>query len=422
MPAPRLFLVVLSLALAAGAAAETIVLVDGRVLDADQAWYEGSVLRYRKDGNLYDLPREAIARVAAADGGTVLLDPGVRSSRESLARGDAEEALRHARLALFRRPGSAAGLEALAAAQLALGDPERARESAKSALGADPQSTRALELLGDALVALGDLEGARGRYRAALDIREEWGVRRKLDTLAPAQARVSSARFRIRYEGDANEALGFAVLAMLDRTWDAYETRLGFSPDLPVTVVLETAANFRDTTRAPEWAAAWNDGTIRVPVRGIEQATPELVRVLRHELAHSFLTARIGSSCPTWLQEGLAQWLEGGDPARRDAALARLARSGRLRQIEDLEAPFAGLSEAEATSAYAQSLSAVAHLLRLRGSAGLRQLIEELAAGRAAAEALRTATGLGYDGLQREWEAHLRAVPGTRSTAAAGGR
>lgn len=419
---PRLCLVVLAVALAAGASADTIVLVDGRVLDADQAWYEGSVLRYRKNGSLYDLPRDAIAHVTPADGGTVLLDPDIQRSGESLARGDAEEALRHARLALFRRPGSTVALEALAAAQLALGDPERARESATSALEARPRSTGALELLGDALVALGDLEGARGRYRAALEIQEEWSVRRKLDALAPAQARVSTARFRMRYEGDANEALGFAVLAMLDRTWDAYESRLGFSPDLPVTVVLETASGFRDTTRAPEWAAAWNDGTIRVPVRGLEEATPVLVRVLRHELAHSFLTARVGPSCPTWLQEGLAQWLEGGDPARRDAGLAGVARSGHLQQIADLEAPFAGLSETEATAAYAQSLSAVAHLLRLGGPAGLRRLIEELASGRTAAEALRVATGLGYDGLQRDWEAHLKAAPGARSTATAGGR
>ena len=48
------------------AAADTIVLEGGHVLEADQAWYEGSFLRYRKDGQLYDVPREAIARVEPA--------------------------------------------------------------------------------------------------------------------------------------------------------------------------------------------------------------------------------------------------------------------------------------------------------------------------------------------------------------------
>ena len=55
--------VVLVSALAGVAGADTIVLEGGQVLEADQAWYEGSVLRYRKDGQLWDLPREAISGV-----------------------------------------------------------------------------------------------------------------------------------------------------------------------------------------------------------------------------------------------------------------------------------------------------------------------------------------------------------------------
>jgi hypothetical protein len=66
-----------------------------------------------------------------------------------------------------------------------------------------------------------------------------------------------------------------------------------------------------------------------------------------------------------------------------------------------------GLSEADASAAYAQSLSAVAHLLRLRGEAGVRRLIEALRAGQPAAEALPTAFAMSYGELQRDWEAHL---------------
>jgi hypothetical protein len=142
---------------------------------------------------------------------------------------------------------------------------------------------------------------------------------------------------------------------------------------------------------------------------------------LRHELVHSFLAARVGGAAPTWLQEGLAQWLEGGDPAREDARLATAARAGRLRSLEELEPPFAGLTEAEAKAAYAQSLSAVAHLLRLRGPTGLRALIGALSRGRATADALHAAFGVGYGELQREWEAHLTSG-GVRGSASTGGR
>ena len=46
--------------------------------------------------------------------------------------------------------------------------------------------------------------------------------------------------------------------------------------------------------------------------------TPELSRVLKHELTHSFVGQKTRGHAPTWIQEGLAQWMEGkrsGDSA-----------------------------------------------------------------------------------------------------------
>ncbi len=263
----------------------------------------------------------------------------------------------------------------------------------------------------------GDFASAREQYRLSLEAAGSPRVSKKLDALGTSAASVSSARFRVRYDGAADEPLGLAVLGVLDGAWEEYERRLGFAPAVPVTVVLQTATAFRDTTRAPEWAAAWNDGTIRVPVMGLARPTPGLVRVLRHELAHSFVAAHAGAACPTWVHEGLAQWLEGGDPEREDPGLARLARRSRLPRLESLERPFVGLSEADATAAYAESLSAVAHLLRLRGEPGIRRLIEALGQGQPAAEALPATFALSYGELQRDWEAHLVRAGGGASPA-----
>jgi hypothetical protein len=386
------------------------------VIEADRAWFEGSELRYSHDGSVFAVPRSLVARVDAA-GATNAEDPDTRRSRERLAAGDPAEALRFARLAVFRQPTSVPALQALCAAQVALGDAERARESASIALGLDPGNPRSLELLGDALAEGGDFASARENYRLSLEIAEHPAVRRKIDALGTSPASVSSARFRIAYDGAADEPLGLSILRVLDGAWEEYERRLGFAPGLPVNLVLQTATSFRDTTRAPEWVAAWNDGTIRVPVRGLERPTPGLVRVLRHELAHSFVASRAGTGCATWLHEGLAQWLEGGDPEREDRGLARRARKSRLRSLESLETPFVGLSEADATVAYAQSLSAVALLLKRGGEAGLRALVEALGRGLSTRQALPSAFGLSYSDLQREWEEHLAAV-GSRPTPA----
>jgi tetratricopeptide (TPR) repeat protein len=385
-------------------AADSIVLTSGRVIEAEQAWIEGPEVRYRRDATIFAIPRELVARVEAAGGGAGLEDPDLRRSRERLAAGEPQEALRSARLALFRDPKSPGALVALGAAQLALGDFARARQALGDALALEPASVAALELLGDALAESGDFAAARERYEGARTLAPTPTLERKLEALRPAPGLPSSARYSVRFDGAADEPLGLAVVTVLDETWDDFERKLGFVPQRPVTVVLQTAKAFYDTTRAPGWVAAWNDGTIRVPVAGLDRPTPGLVRVLRHELSHSFVASRTGANCPTWLQEGLAQWLEGGDPWREDAALARIARSSPLPRLESLEEPFVGLSEGQALLAYAGSLSAVSYIVKQYGFDGVRRVIASLALGRTGAEALPTALGLRYADLQRSWE------------------
>ena len=392
---------------APAASPDTITLTNGRVIEADRAWFEGAEVRYQKDGGIYGLPRDVVQKVVQRSAGGQVLDPDVLRSREHLATGDAGEALRYARLALFRDPASVPGLRALAEAQLALGDPRRARESAEHAVRLDEKDPAAHALLGDVLVALGERVQAEEEFRRSLTLRADPAVEKKLLGLAPA---FGDTRFRVRYEGSPREALGVAVLKMLAEAYAEHQKRLGFAPDSPITVVLQTDNAFFDTTRAPEWAEGWNDGTIRIPAADLELPNPRLQQVLRHELAHSFVASRTGNNCPVWLQEGIAQWLEGGDPAREDVVLAPLARSGRLPNLLTLEGPFRNLSEAQAGVAYAQSLSAVAHIVRKRGEAGLLRFIAALSDRLPAEEALPVSIALSYAELQRSWEDHLRSV------------
>jgi tetratricopeptide (TPR) repeat protein len=411
----RIVLVAAALGAAASpGSADSIVLTNGRVIEADRAWLEGANVRFQLKGAIFSMPREVVARVDAAGGGSGLEDLDVRLSRERLAAGEAQDALRHGRVAVFRQPQSVPALQALAAAQVALGDAASARKTLGDALALEPANARSLELLGDALADAGDFAAAREQYERAAATSPAPRLTEKLDALAvdPVADSASSARFRIRFDGAADQPLGLSVVKVLDEAWQDHEQKLGFAPRYPVTVVLQTAKAFYDTTRAPGWVAAWNDGTIRVPVAGLERPTAGLVRVLRHEMAHSFVAARTGANCPTWLQEGVAQWLEGGDPAREDEGLVSLARSTQLPKLETLEKPFVGLPEARAQLAYAGSLSAVAYIVKQYGTDGLRRIVAALAAGQKPAEALPSAIGLGYADLQKAWEQKLVATRG----------
>jgi tetratricopeptide (TPR) repeat protein len=318
------------------------------------------------------------------------------------------EAIRLLRLSLGRDPNSLPALHALVEAYLKLGDIRAARDAAERAVRLDDTDPRSRALLGDALVALGDREGAEVQYRRSLALRADPEVQRKLGDVSAAPARTGKgAQFRIRYDGGVNEPLGTAVLEALTEAYGDYAKRLGFHPEEPVTVILQMSTAFQQDARTPEWAEGVNDGTIRVPVLGLDRPSPRLIQVLRHELAHSFIAARTGGNCPTWLQEGVSQWLEGGDPGRDDAVVAKAAREGRLLPLLTLEAPFQGLPPDDLPLAYSESLSAVAHVLRKRGEAGIVRLLSALSDRLPSEEALPVALALSYSEFQKSWEAHL---------------
>lgn len=394
-------------AAASAFAAETIVLTNGRVIQADRTWFEGTQLYYEKAGAVFGLPRSLVKSVEAQvpSPAATPQDPEVARAFELSRAGKDAAALELLRATLKRDPRNLAALHALAETSLRLHDPRAAVDACQRALRFDERNPRSHALLGDAQLALGNLQGAASAYRASLRAKADPAVQKKLEEVQPQPPKATGgAQFRLRYDGGVNEPLGVAVLQHLTSAFTDFARRLGFFPPEPVTVILQTEADFR-APGTPAWAEGLYDGTVRIPVKGVEQR--HLQTVLRHELAHSFVTSRTGGNCPTWVQEGIAQWLEGGDPARMDATLAARARSGTLFPLLTLEAPFQNLAPADLPIAYAESLSGVAHLLRLRREEGLVRLLAALGDGLPSEEALPVAIGLSYGEFQKSWEQQL---------------
>jgi tetratricopeptide (TPR) repeat protein len=390
--------------------ADTIVLTNGRVIEADRTWDQGSQLMYEKNGGTFGLPRSLVQRVDRHAPQEPTADPDVRRARERLAHDDPAEAVRLLHTALLKDPSSLAALQALAQAYLRLGDARSAREAADRALKIDDRNPTSLALKGDALAGMGDRAGADVQYRRSLRVRPDPEIERKLTEAPPGASpgpQARPAQFRVRYDGGVNEPLGMAVVRALTDAHAEFTRRLGGSPEEPITVVLQTEARFQGGA-SPRWAEGMNDGSIRVAVQGLETLTPHLLRVLRHELAHSFTASRTAGNCPTWLQEGIAQWLEGGEPSRSDASLAESARQGKLIPLLSLEGPFEGLSESDAEKAYAESLSAVAFLVGRSGEAGIVRLLSALGDRMPSEEALPVALALSYPELQKAWTDSLR--------------
>jgi tetratricopeptide (TPR) repeat protein len=125
-----------------------------------------------------------------------------------------------------------------------------------------------------------------------------------------------SRHFSLRYVGgETSLALQRDLLGTLEEQYQQLAHDLDYSPDGNLVVTLYTQKQFFDITEAPSWAGGLNDGKLRIPIQGISTVTPELQRVLKHELTHSFIGLIAGDSCPSWLNEGMAQLMEPRDVA-----------------------------------------------------------------------------------------------------------
>ena len=114
-----------------------------------------------------------------------------------------------------------------------------------------------------------------------------------------------SAHFVLRYYGGATPELARGILQELESDFSEISSLLSEAPAEPISVILYTNQAFSEYA-SPSWVGALNDGRIRIPVQGLISVTPDLARVLKHELAHSFINQKTHGNCPVWLQEGMA--------------------------------------------------------------------------------------------------------------------
>jgi hypothetical protein len=167
-------------------------------------------------------------------------------------------------------------------------------------------------------------------------------------------------------------------------------------------VLLYPDQAFRDIARSPSWVGAVNDGKIRVPVSGLTSMTPDLARVLRHELTHSFIRQITLGRCPTWFNEGLAQLEEGATTTSLGTQLARAFVSGHLPPFSALEGSFMNLPTDEVGLAYAKSLAALEYLRDTLGMGEVRRLLKALPGNTDINSLLQDEIRLNYPAFEQE--------------------
>jgi len=111
---------------------------------------------------------------------------------------------------------------------------------------------------------------------------------------------------------------------------------------------------------------------------------------------------------PTWLQEGVAQYMEGRRSSSSAAGLYDAANEGRVPTLGMLEGSWMGLPGGAAATAYAWSLAVVESIIQNGGVSDISRLLEHVATAPSTEEAAREVLRSDYADLQQQAIAFLR--------------
>jgi hypothetical protein len=331
-----------------------------------------------------------------------------------LSKGDVNSAIDHYRQALNFAPENLALLLNLSVLYLRQSQFTVALDPLEHARRVAPNSADVAKLNGWAYYGLNKMDLAVAEWRRAEHLHADPEVERALAKAEKDKAEEEgyregeTAHFALKYSGTATPDLARGILRVLEDDFRDIESQLDYTPPEAIGVILYTGQAFADITRAPSWAGAINDGRIRIPVQGLTSVTSELARVLKHELTHSFIAQKSRGRAPTWLQEGVAQWMEGRRSNSAAGALVELAGQGRAPGLQMLEGSWMALSGGAASFAYAYSLAAVEAIIQSGGISDVSRLLDRIATSASIDAALRESLHADYADLDQQTVAYLR--------------
>jgi predicted negative regulator of RcsB-dependent stress response len=327
------------------------------------------------------------------------------AARFEISVGDFEQALAHYNVGLRFDPDNIGLLLEAAYLHLKRSEYTTALDLLDRARPIDPDSAEVAKLSGWAYYGLNRAADAVTQWKRAMELKPDEETKNALEKAerdAQEEAEYhegETTHFRLKYNGEATPDLAQQVLKTLESEFQEISATLNYNPPEPIGVILYTNQTFMDITRAPSWSGALNDGRIRVPVEGLSSMTDELARVLKHELTHSFVTQKTGGRCPVWLQEGIAQYMEGKRSRINARPLTAAFENHMEFSLLSYETSWLNLPRDAATNAYAWSLAVVEEIVTVNGVDDLERILERIAAGSSAEDAIHAVLHEDYSEL-----------------------
>ncbi len=288
-----------------------------------------------------------------------------------MSRGDLEHALTDERTALTYAPEDPALMTIVGYLHLRRSEYRQSLDYLERARRVQPDNADVAKLEGWAYYGMNKLNQAVAEWKRSLALRPDPEVQAALDKAERDKQEEDkyreneSTHFTLRYTGTAEPALARGVLRTLEGHFSAIESELNFTPPDSIGVILYTQQAFADITRAPGLA-------------------------------------------PTWIQEGLAQWVEGKRSAQGAAALVQVYQAGQMAPLRTLEGSWMKLPGELAGYAYAWSLANIEYIVEKDGMGDMERILDRIGSGSSTEGALHDVLHSDYEELMKSTVEYLR--------------
>ena len=198
------------------------------------------------------------------------------------------------------------------------------------------------------------------------------------------------------------DQLAFESLEILNDTYDELSRIFQIQPQTKTVLRFLSPSEFQKETGAPSWTSAmFFRGEITVPIsKNAPLNFEEIKRALRHEYVHAVIAEISGYSSPAWLDEGIAQLIEGKPNPLLGPALRRWIKHNEAMPLTWLEHGFTGLNSEIVPAAYAQSLFVTRSLINTHGFQKIVYFLTKLSKGSSESEAFKIAFGVSQEAFE----------------------
>ncbi len=209
-----------------------------------------------------------------------------------------------------------------------------------------------------------------------------------------------------------NNQFANALMTAAQQGLQRIQNEIGLTPQGHVSIYIYASTS--DLQGALLFAQQWEGGVtfggfniiaIGVATNQLAFGESAIPHELTHWAVHQVTFNNYGAGLPTWLDEGLATYIQ-GPISDYQAALNYAINNNQLISVRSLSGPFSAIAE-QALISYGESQSIVTFLIQTYGEDKMDQLLNVFHQGSGYDDALKQVYGFDQDGLDTLWRRSL---------------